>query len=118
MVGDHRQLGPVVSCKRALRAGLGLSMFERLFLLGIRPVRLQTQYRMHPCLSAFPSNAFYDGALQNGVTASDRASASVPFPWPNPNKPMMFWTHLGAEELSASGTSYLNRGEAAAWRRS
>jgi regulator of nonsense transcripts 1 len=113
MVGDHRQLGPVVTCKRAQRAGLGQSMFERLILLGVRPVRLQTQYRMHPCLSAFPSNAFYDGALQNGVTASDRASASVPFPWPNPNKPMMFWTHLGAEELSASGTSYLNRGEAA-----
>lgn len=28
----------------------------------------QVQYRMHPCLSAFPSNIFYEGSLQNGVT--------------------------------------------------
>ena len=27
---------------------------------------------------------------------------------------MMFWSHTGQEEISASGTSYLNRGEAAA----
>jgi superfamily I DNA and/or RNA helicase len=28
------------------------SLFERLILLGIRPVRLQVQYRMHPGESA------------------------------------------------------------------
>ena len=37
-------------------------------VLGIRPIRLQVQYRMHPSLSEFPSNLFYDGTLQNGVT--------------------------------------------------
>ena len=37
-------------------------------VLGIRPIRLQVQYRMHPALSEFPSNLFYDGTLQNGVT--------------------------------------------------
>ena len=41
---------------------------ERLIVLGIRPIRLQVQYRMHPCLSEFPSNTFYEGTLQNGVT--------------------------------------------------
>ncbi|MEQ2162721.1 hypothetical protein GOODEAATRI_022676 [Goodea atripinnis] len=30
---------------------------------------LEVQYRMHPALSAFPSNIFYEGSLQNGVTA-------------------------------------------------
>ena len=112
MIGDHCQLGPVVTCKKARAAGLGQSLFERLILLGVCPYRLQTQYRMHPALSEFPSNVFYEGALQNGVSASERDSRNVPFPWPNPNRPMMFWAHFGVEELSASGTSYLNRQEA------
>lgn len=71
LVGDHCQLGPVVTCKKAAVAGLSQSLFERLVLLGIRPFRLQVQYRMHPVLSEFPSNAFYDGSLQNGVTESE-----------------------------------------------
>ena len=49
-------------------AGLSQSLFERLVVLGIRPIRLQVQYRMHPALSEFPSNLFYDVTLQNGVT--------------------------------------------------
>lgn len=56
LVGDHQQLGPVVMCKKAAKAGLAMSLFERLVLLGIRPIRLQVQYRMHPSLSEFPSN--------------------------------------------------------------
>jgi len=50
LVGDHCQLGPVVMCKKAAQAGLSQSLFERCVVLGIRPVRLQVQYRMHPCL--------------------------------------------------------------------
>lgn len=61
LVGDHCQLGPVVMCKKAAKAGLTQSLFERLVLLGTRPIRLQVQYRMHPCLSEFPSNMFYEG---------------------------------------------------------
>lgn len=72
LVGDHCQLGPVVMCKKAAKAGLSQSLFERLVVLGIRPIRLQVQYRMHPALSAFPSNIFYEGSLQNGVTAGSR----------------------------------------------
>ena len=56
-------------CKKAARAGLSQSLFERLVVLGIRPIRLQVQYRMHPALSAFPSSIFYEGSLQNGVTS-------------------------------------------------
>lgn len=67
---------------------------------------------MHPALSTFPSNMFYEGALQNGVGAAERSSSSISFPWPSPDTPMMFWSQLGAEEISASGTSYLNRTEA------
>jgi len=58
---------------------------------------------MHPCLSEFPSNMFYEGTLQNGAGVGDRLLPGVDFPWPNPDKPMMFYAQLGAEEISASG---------------
>ncbi|CAL9241544.1 unnamed protein product [Arabidopsis halleri] len=113
LVGDHCQLGPVIMCKKAARAGLAQSLFERLVLLGIKPIRLQVQYRMHPALSEFPSNSFYEGTLQNGVTIIERQTTGIDFPWPVPNRPMFFYVQLGQEEISASGTSYLNRTEAA-----
>ncbi|KAM0792340.1 ATP-dependent helicase NAM7 [Microbotryomycetes sp. NB124-2] len=112
MVGDHSQLGPTIMNKKAAKAGLAQSMFERLVLLGNRPIRLQVQYRMHPCLSEFPSNMFYEGTLQNGVTAPERLRKNVDFPWPQPSTPMYFHQNLGQEEISSSGTSYLNRTEA------
>lgn len=34
LVGDHCQLGPVVVCKKAAKAGLSQSLFERLVVLG------------------------------------------------------------------------------------
>jgi regulator of nonsense transcripts 1 len=111
-VGDHQQLGPTIMNKKAARAGLTQSMFERLVLLGNRPIRLQVQYRMHPCLSEFPSNMFYEGSLQNGVTAPERIKKNVDFPWPQPTTPMCFHCNLGQEEISSSGTSFLNRTEA------
>eukprot|EP01064_Diplonema_japonicum_P003905 TRINITY_DN12583_c0_g1_i3.p1 TRINITY_DN12583_c0_g1~~TRINITY_DN12583_c0_g1_i3.p1 ORF type:complete len:657 (+),score=141.34 TRINITY_DN12583_c0_g1_i3:398-2368(+) len=112
LVGDHCQLGPVIMCKQAAKAGLARSLFERLVMLGIRPIRLQVQYRMHPCLSEFPSNTFYEGTLQNGVTQIDRAN-NIDFPWPDPSRPMFFYNSIGQEEMSSSSTSFLNRTEAA-----
>eukprot|EP00331_Platyophrya_macrostoma_P020281 CAMPEP_0176468904 /NCGR_PEP_ID=MMETSP0127-20121128/39421_1 /TAXON_ID=938130 /ORGANISM="Platyophrya macrostoma, Strain WH" /LENGTH=1177 /DNA_ID=CAMNT_0017862663 /DNA_START=106 /DNA_END=3639 /DNA_ORIENTATION=+ len=112
LVGDHCQMGPVIVCKPAEEAGYGRSLFERLLQLGHRPFRLEIQYRMHPALSEFSSNSFYEGTLQNGVTAKDR-DASALFPWPNPSKPLFFYNTIHPEEISGSGTSYLNRTEAA-----
>ncbi|KAL2795093.1 P-loop containing nucleoside triphosphate hydrolase protein [Aspergillus keveii] len=113
LVGDHQQLGPVIMNKKAAKAGLNQSLFERLVILGCSPIRLNVQYRMHPCLSEFPSNMFYEGSLQNGITSFERLRREVDFPWPIMDNPMMFWSNLGNEEISASGTSYLNRTEAA-----
>jgi len=114
LVGDHFQLGPVVTSAKARTAGLAQSLFERLIHLGVQPIRLQIQYRMHPCLSEFPSNMFYEGTLQNGVSENERTLSHVEFPWPVPTRPMMFWSQTGQEEMSASGTSFLNRAEASA----
>ena len=111
LVGDHCQLGPVILDKVAARAGFNQSLFQRLLDLGVRPLRLEVQYRMHPALSEFPSQTFYEGALQNGVTLADRQCCSD-FPWPRPDLPLMFYHSSGTEEISGSGTSYLNRAEA------
>ena len=89
-----------------------MSLFERLIRLGNRPLRLQIQYRMHPALSVFPSDTFYEGSLQNGVSASERTIEDLDFPWPDPDKPMFFLHTNGTAELSGNGTSYLNKNEA------
>lgn len=73
---------------------------------------LQVQYRMHPELSRFPSNFFYEGSLQNGVSAEERKLAKIDFPWPIAERPMFFLVTQGQEEIAGSGTSYLNRTEA------
>mmetsp|Transcript_17356 Transcript_17356/g.31283 ORF Transcript_17356/g.31283 Transcript_17356/m.31283 type:complete len:854 (+) Transcript_17356:3455-6016(+) len=112
LVGDHKQLGPVVMCKKAAVAGYDRSLFERLVSLGNRPYRLHVQYRMHPVISEFPSNTFYEGSLQNGVSIAERVYEGLDFPWPVPDKPIFFYNSIGLEEISASGTSYLNRSEA------
>lgn len=115
MVGDHRQLGPVVMSKPAAKAGLNRSLFERLIELRkeeLHPVRLEVQYRMHPALAEWPSNIFYEGSLQNAVSAEERQMPNFQFPWPNPDIPMFFYASTGHEEYSASGTSFLNRTEA------
>lgn len=53
---------------------------------------------MHPCLSEFPSNTFYEGTLQNGVTAGERRAGSE-FPWIDPDRPMAFHSNFGMEEI-------------------
>ncbi|KAI6223741.1 Regulator of nonsense transcripts 1 [Aphelenchoides fujianensis] len=113
LVGDHCQvkLGPVVMSKQASAAGFAKSLVERLIMLGNRPFRLQVQYRMHPALSVFPSNVFYEGSLQNGTNA---CLHDIDWRFPTPDKPMMFWHCNGQEEISPSGTSFLNRAEATA----
>jgi regulator of nonsense transcripts 1 len=112
LVGDHCQMRPVIMCRRADAAGLARSLFERLVQLGEVPIRLDIQYRMHPCLSEFSSNAFYEGSLQNGVTPEERDSSQL-FPWPNPQLPMLFYNSTSPEELSGTSTSFINRTEAA-----
>lgn len=45
LVGDHKQLPPVVLSPSALEHGLGVSLFARLTASGMAPVMLEEQYR-------------------------------------------------------------------------
>jgi len=46
------------------------------------------------------------------VTLNERLYTGIDFPWPRPDMPMYFYNSTGGEEISASGTSYMNRTEA------
>ncbi|KAI8445697.1 AAA domain-containing protein [Phakopsora pachyrhizi] len=55
---------------------------------------------------------FYEGLLQNQVTAPKRIKKNVAFLRPQPLTPMYFHSNLGQEEISSSGTSFLNQTKA------
>ena len=54
-------------------------------------------------------SVFYDGTLQNAVSEAERKMKGLESLWPQLDKPVFFWCHSGQEEISSSGTSYLNR---------
>ncbi|KAG0707217.1 P-loop containing nucleoside triphosphate hydrolase protein [Suillus ampliporus] len=71
LIGDHKQLPPVIISREAQLNGLGISLFERLTEEGVVPsIMLDVQYRMHPSISRFPSLEFYNFALQDGTVDS------------------------------------------------
>eukprot|EP01039_Chlorochromonas_danica_P005350 gene5350-5886_t len=66
MVGDQKQLPATVFSESVRRKGYDRSLFERLIETGHDYIMLDTQYRMTPLLSRFPSRAFYSGRLRDG----------------------------------------------------
>ena len=89
LVGDHKQLPHMLepevvkiiesNPKYSSLPDIGVSLFERLFDMfkkgpRAKSVLLDTQYRMHPLICKFVSDAFYDGLLQPGITEADRVS--------------------------------------------
>lgn len=75
LVGDPKQLPPtVLSANHQVATALGRSLFERIACVDPSAVHLlDTQYRMHPKLSSFPSSRFYDGLLRNSTRVRDKS---------------------------------------------
>ena len=90
--------------------GLSLSLFERLVNSGVEPLLLDTQYRMHPAISQFPSDCFYGGAIQDGIDANDRPLLPG-FDWPRSDFPVAFVPIENGVETT-DGMSKINRMEA------
>ncbi len=83
LVGDEKQLPPLVLSKEAAEAGLAESLFSMLKLLDddyrknhsltiSACVPLKTQYRMNKWISHFASKVFYDGQLIPHATVANR----------------------------------------------
>ncbi|MFS7911495.1 putative P-loop containing nucleoside triphosphate hydrolase, DNA2/NAM7 helicase, helicase [Helianthus anomalus] len=73
LVGDERQLPPMVQSKICSDAKFGRSLFERLVLLGHQKHLLNVQYRMNPSISQFPNTEFYNGQILDGPNVIDKA---------------------------------------------
>ena len=111
LIGDHKQLRPTVVCDAAADGGLMRSLFERWLRAGVAPQLLDTQYRMHPSLAAFPSAQFYGGLLRSGTDAASRPQPRG-FTWPSAAASVALVLSISAEE-GADGASKRNPGEAA-----
>jgi hypothetical protein len=109
IIGDQKQLPPVSFSKLALKYGYSISLFERLIKIGIKPILLDVQYRMHPSIAYFPSTTFYDGLIKNGVTNQDKILEPCEFVFPNKDIPIVFISVHSPEERRNS--SYCNMGE-------
>ena len=90
LVGDHVQLRTTVRPHAKLLEH-DVSLFERLYATNgndevVKKVMLNTQYRMHPSICAFPSSAFYDGLLLSAPSCSNNPLSPSCFPWPKDAK--------------------------------
>ena len=78
-VGDPKQLPATITSQFAEKMGLSKSLHERLMYdCNHSHIMLDTQYRMNPALSQFPSKFFYGGRLMNGKNAFGSKTFSGP----------------------------------------
>ncbi|CAG2100536.1 unnamed protein product, partial [Medioppia subpectinata] len=128
LVGDHKQLGPTVLNKEAIKSGFKQSLFERMLSLNVMAYLLSIQYRMNSSLCEFPNEYFYNGYLRtaskdvenmdkdNSMTYDNSNvmsfnSSSIPDKLTNLNSINFFYATYCKEEISQNGTSYINKGE-------
>jgi senataxin len=110
LVGDPKQLPPTVFSREAARFQYEQSLFVRMQTNHPDTVHLlDTQYRMHPEISIFPSNTFYDGRLRDGTDMQSLRQQ----PW-HANEllgPYRFFDVSGQHQSDIKGHSLINRAE-------
>lgn len=112
LIGDNKQLPACVFSKTAISKGFSISLFERLIGLGIDYVFLSEQYRMHPSISEFSSQIFYENRIINGQNTL--LYEPIPgFKWQNP---YIRWAFIDSSKMGSfeevSGSSIINKKEA------
>lgn len=110
LVGDPKQLPPTVFSKQAARFQYEQSLFVRMQQNHPSDVHLlDTQYRMHPEISLFPSRTFYDGRLLDG---GDMAALRKQ-PWHKSLLlgPYRFFDVSGQHQAAPKGHSLINLAE-------
>jgi len=121
MVGDPKQLRPIIVSPAAVKLGLSISLLERLSDAPCgRPRLLTLQYRMHPDLNTFPANYFYGGQVRTDPNVLKRPPGILAHPQrPGKAVALLLWAAEGpAEQMSqvrtggASAKSRFNLAEA------
>jgi senataxin len=110
LVGDPKQLPPTVFSKEAAKFQYEQSLFVRMQKNHPKDVHLlDTQYRMHPEISLFPSHTFYDGKLLDG---GDMATLRRQ-PWHKSwlLGPYRFFDVQGQQQAAPKGHSLINIAE-------
>jgi senataxin len=110
LVGDPKQLPPTVFSKEAARFQYEQSLFVRMQKNHPNDIHLlDTQYRMHPEISLFPSQTFYDGKLLDG---GDMAALRKQ-PWHKSVLlgPYRFFDVQGQHQAAPKGHSLINVAE-------
>lgn len=110
LVGDPKQLPPTVLSQSAARFGYDQSLFVRMQQNYPKMVHLlDTQYRMHPEISAFPSKEFYESQLQDGPSMAPLRQQ----PWHRSTLlgPYRFFDVQGVQERGRKGQSLINTKE-------
>ncbi|KAK4636073.1 Helicase SEN1 [Fulvia fulva] len=108
MVGDPNQLPPTVFSKEAQKFQYEQSLFVRMQNNFPNQVHLlDTQYRMHPDISFFPSETFYDSKLMDGPNMAEQRKQ----PWHASAllAPYRFFDVAGQQQTSAK--SFINLAE-------
>ncbi|XP_033737975.1 LOW QUALITY PROTEIN: helicase with zinc finger domain 2-like [Pecten maximus] len=100
LIGDHKQLRPVVMCQHAARLGLERSLFER---FSDKAVLLSTQYRMNPRICDFVSSEFYNNKLETAPSFVWREDNPLSL-WKYRDVPHMFCHVEGDEEYLTVST--------------
>ncbi|KAI1392297.1 SEN1 N terminal-domain-containing protein [Hypoxylon trugodes] len=107
LVGDPKQLPPTVLSQSAARYGYDQSLFVRMQRNHPDDVHLlDTQYRMHPEISLFPSQEFYERRLVDG----DDMRKLRHQPWHQSSLlgPYRFFDVKGIQEKGRKGQSLVN----------
>jgi senataxin len=107
LVGDPEQLPPTVLSRSAQSFGYEQSLFVRMQKNHPKDVHLlDTQYRMHPEISYFPSQQFYHGRLIDG----DNMASLREQPWHASSilGPYRFFDVKGIQTKQAQGHSFIN----------
>ena len=124
LVGDHKQLPPVLHSTDARTAGLSTSLFERLLrgktvhgtdAAPVPSTMLDVQFRMHPALASFPNQEFYGGALYDAPSTHTLRPYETIFGARDAQDhplPVTLVTHTSVAPQSDAGVSPYNQPQA------
>jgi exoribonuclease R len=115
LIGDHKQLQPIIDNHNAKENGLGVSLFERLAPTDedtsspVPFISLNVQYRMHKAVCSFPSECFYDEKLVPHESARERSLPRLKSFWPNDKWPIAFYDVVKGHEDGSTGRRKISK---------